>query len=55
LLIISIVVSAVLFFLVKIKTGKGKVGFIAEIYVGWLEPGWTGLLGTGGLNCRTFT
>jgi uncharacterized membrane protein YeaQ/YmgE (transglycosylase-associated protein family) len=41
LLVISIVVSVVLFFLLKIKIGKGVVGFIAEICVGWFGA-WLG-------------
>ena len=41
LIIISIVVSAILFFLTKIKIGKGIQGFIAEIFVGWIGA-WLG-------------
>ena len=41
LIIISIVVSAILFFLAKIKIGKGIQGFIAEIFVGWVGA-WLG-------------
>ena len=41
LIIISIVVSAILFFLAKKKIGKGIQGFIAEIFVGWIGA-WLG-------------
>ena len=41
LLVISIVVSAIFFFLLKIRIGKGIIGFIAEIFVGWLGA-WLG-------------
>ncbi len=41
LLVISVVVSVILFFLLKIKIGKGIVGFIAEICVGWFGA-WLG-------------
>lgn len=41
LIVISLVVSAILFFLVKIKIGKGIKGFIAEIFVGWIGA-WLG-------------
>lgn len=41
LLVISAVVSVILFFLLKIKIGKGIVGFIAEICVGWFGA-WLG-------------
>jgi len=41
LLVISIVVSVIFFFLLKIRIGKGIVGFIAEICVGWFGA-WLG-------------
>jgi len=41
LLVISAVVSVILFFLLKIKIGKGVVGFIAEICIGWFGA-WLG-------------
>lgn len=41
LFVISIVVSAILFYLVKIKIGTGIQGFIAEIFVGWIGA-WLG-------------
>jgi len=41
LLIISAVVSVILFYLLKIKIGKGVVGFIAEICIGWFGA-WMG-------------
>jgi uncharacterized membrane protein YeaQ/YmgE (transglycosylase-associated protein family) len=41
LLVISVVVSVILFFLLKIKIGKRIVGFIAEICVGWFGA-WLG-------------
>lgn len=41
LLAISIVVSVIMFFLLKIKIGKGIVGFIAEICIGWFGA-WLG-------------
>ena len=42
LLIISVVVSAILFFWLKIRIGKGTIGFIAEVCVGWFGAclGW---------------
>jgi uncharacterized membrane protein YeaQ/YmgE (transglycosylase-associated protein family) len=41
LFVISVIVSGILFFLLKIKTGKGVVGFIAEICIGWFGA-WLG-------------
>jgi hypothetical protein len=41
LLVISVVVSVILFFLLKIKIGKGVAGFIAEICIGWFGA-WLG-------------
>jgi uncharacterized membrane protein YeaQ/YmgE (transglycosylase-associated protein family) len=41
LLVISAVVSVILFSLLKIKIGKGVVGFIAEILIGWFGA-WMG-------------
>ena len=43
LFIIALVVSAIMFFLLKIKIGKGIIGFIAEVCVGWFGAwlGWT--------------
>ena len=41
LIIISIIVSAILFYLAKIKIGEGITGFIAEIFVGWVGA-WLG-------------
>jgi len=35
LLIISAVVSVIMFFLLKIRIGQGTKGFIAEVCVGW--------------------
>ena len=42
LFIISVVVAAILFFLLKIRIGKGTIGFIAEVCVGWFGAclGW---------------
>jgi hypothetical protein len=39
LFIISVVVSVILFFLLKIRIGKGIIGFIAEDCVGWRKAG----------------
>ncbi len=41
LIIISIVVSAILFYALKIRIGEGIKGFIAEIFVGWIGA-WLG-------------
>jgi len=41
LLIISGVVSVIMFYLLKIRLGKGIVGFIAEVCVGWFGA-WMG-------------
>ena len=41
LIIISIVVSAILFYALKIRIGEGIQGFIAEIFVGWIGA-WLG-------------
>ena len=41
LFIIAVVVTAIMFFLLKIKIGKGIVGFIAEVCVGWFGA-WLG-------------
>ena len=41
LFIIAAVVGAILFFLLKIRTGKGIAGFIAEVCVGWFGA-WLG-------------
>ena len=41
LIIISIVVSAILFLALKIRIGEGIKGFIAEIFVGWIGA-WLG-------------
>jgi len=41
LFIIAVAVSAIMFFLLKIRIGKGIVGFIAEVCVGWFGA-WLG-------------
>lgn len=43
LFIIALVISAIMFFLLKIKIGKGIVGFMAEVCVGWFGA-WLGWL-----------
>ena len=41
LIIISIVISAILFYVLKKRIGRGIQGFIAEIFVGWIGA-WLG-------------
>ena len=41
LFIISVLVSVIMFFLLKIRIGRGSKGFIAEVCVGWFG-GWVG-------------
>jgi len=41
LIIISIIVSAILFYVLKKRIGRGIQGFIAEIFVGWIGA-WLG-------------
>lgn len=41
LIVISIVISAILFYALKIRMGEGIKGFIAEIFVGWIGA-WLG-------------
>jgi len=41
LIIISIVISAILFYVLKKRIGRGIQGFIAEIFVGWVGA-WLG-------------
>lgn len=41
LVIIGAIVAAVMFFLLKIRIGKGIIGFLAEVCVGWFG-GWLG-------------
>ena len=41
LIVISIVISAILFYALKIRIGEGIKGFIAEIFVGWIGA-WLG-------------
>jgi len=41
LIVISIVISAILFYALKIRMGEGIKGFIAEIFVGWVGA-WLG-------------
>jgi uncharacterized membrane protein YeaQ/YmgE (transglycosylase-associated protein family) len=41
LIVISIVISAILFYVLKIRIGEGIKGFIAEIFVGWVGA-WLG-------------
>ena len=41
LFIISVIVSVILFYLLKIRIGKGIIGFIAEVCVGWFGA-WLG-------------
>lgn len=41
LFIIGAIVTAIMFFLLKIKIGKGIAGFIAEVCIGWFGA-WLG-------------
>lgn len=41
LFVISIVISAILFYAFKMRIGEGIKGFIAEIFVGWIGA-WLG-------------